>query len=132
MGKGNIRTMEELIGSKLPDDFSEFMIDNAGLSHHERFFKGEKEAEWEVNGYTSFKDLYQLTTEIMGSTNKKMIPFAFDAGGWHFCLCMESENFGCIYINRWSDYPENERFIKISNSFNEFIEGLKTEEEFFT
>ncbi|MFD1605916.1 SMI1/KNR4 family protein [Flavobacterium artemisiae] len=130
MGDSNMRHIENIIGTKLPEDFKDFLKTNGGLSHYERYFIAIDKTMWEVNRYLAYQDLFKLTEEFLESYKRKLVPFAFDMGGWHFCLCLdEGSDYGSIVINRWSDYLPEEQFIKITESFEDFINGLKTEEE---
>jgi hypothetical protein len=56
------------------------------------------------------------------------VPFAYDPGGWHFCLSFDADTYGKIIINRWTDHLPEEQFLVIADSFEEFINGLQTEE----
>jgi hypothetical protein len=42
---------------------------------------------------------------------------------------MDDDDFGTIYINRWTDHLPEEQFLKIADSFEEFINGLHAEDE---
>lgn len=93
-------------------------------------FFDEAQTKWEVQKYLTYSELFELTRELTEKYHRKLIPFAYDLGGWHFVLCMdEGANYGSVIINRWSDYLPNEQFLRIADSFESFIDGLKTEEE---
>ena len=112
MGDSNMRHIENIIGTKLPEDFKDFLKTNGGLSHYERYFIDSDKTVWEVNRYLAYQDLFKLTEEFLESYKRKLVPFAFDMGGWHFCLCLdEGSDYGSIVINRWSDYLPEEQFI---------------------
>jgi len=128
MGDSSFEMGEKLAGRKLPDDFKAFMIANGGLSHYERIFISDSGTEWEVHTYLSNTEFYDLTKEFAETYTRKMVPFAMDPGGWHFCLCVEEDDFGAVYVNRWTDYPPEEQFLKIADSFEAFINGLRREE----
>lgn len=129
---GNLNSIELIIGNPLPIDFQEFIKSNGGLSHYERFYIDDKKNCWEVSSYLDYDDLHKLTQEFLQSYNRKLVPFAYDMGGWHFCLCMDdtAEN-GKIIVNRWSDYLPTEQFLVIANSFDEFINRLQVDDERF-
>jgi SMI1-KNR4 cell-wall len=130
MGDSNIRHIESIIGSPLSENFKEFLKENGGLSHYERYFIDKAQTQWEVQKYLTYVELFKLTEEFLREYKRKLVPFAFDPGGWHFCLCMdEGADYGSIIINRWTDHLPEEQFLKIANSFEEFIDRLKTEEE---
>jgi hypothetical protein len=126
---GNLSSIEKIVEKSLPVVFQNFMKSNGGLSHYERIFIDKEETHWEVNVYLNYSDMYKLTEEFLQSYKRKLVPFAFDGGGWHFCLCMDEGNdYGKIIINRWTDHLPEEQFLVIADNFEEFINGLKTEE----
>jgi SMI1-KNR4 cell-wall len=129
MGDSNMRHIESIIGSSLSENFKSFLKENAGLSHYERYFFDREQTQWEVKKYLTYSELYKLEEEFIKEYHRKLVPFAFDGGGWHFCLCMdEGVDFGSIIVNRWTDHLPEEQFLVIADNFEEFINGLKTEE----
>jgi hypothetical protein len=129
MGKANFQHLESIANNTIPQNFVDFMTQNAGLSHFERYFKSN-ESIWEVHKYKSYIEMFELIKEFLQVGWGKMLPFAFDPGGWHFCLCLEQgEKYGGIYVNRWTDHLPDEQFLKIADTFQEFIDGLMTEDE---
>ena len=130
MGDSNMKHIESIIGLPLSENFKKFLKENGGLSHYERYFTDKVQTNWEVKKYLTYTELFKLTEEFLKEYNRKLIPFAYDGGGWHFCLCMdEGVDYGKIIVNRWTDYLPEEQFLVISNSFEEFINGLKREDE---
>ncbi len=130
MGDSNIRHIESIIDSKLTENFKMFLKDNGGLSHFERYFIDDAQTQWEVQKYFTYTELFKLTKEFLENYKRKLVPFAYDLGGWHFCLCIdEGANYGKIIVNRWTDHLPEEQFLVIAESFEEFINGLRTEEE---
>ncbi len=127
MGNANFKHLEEIASKKLPETFIEFMESNAGLSHYERYYI-TIETIWEVHSFNRYINMFELFEEFISEGWGKMLPFAIDPGGWHFCLCMEDKDYGAIYVNRWTDYLPENQFLKISESFEEFINSLKTDE----
>lgn len=126
---GNLSSIEKIIDKSLPMIFQDFMKSNGGLSHYERIFIDKHEAHWEVNIYLNYSDMYKLTEEFLKEYHRKLIPFAYDGGGWHFCLSFDADTYGKIIINRWTDHLPEEQFLVIADSFEEFINGLKREDE---
>lgn len=127
LGIKSVESIEKIVNEKFSEQFTNFLIENAGLSHLECEFKDDKGQIWIVHQYNNYKDLYGLTEEFLRVYNRKMIPFAYDSGGWHFCMCLDKEFLGNIFIHRWTDHDINDRFLKIANSFEEFIDGLQPE-----
>jgi SMI1-KNR4 cell-wall len=128
MGNANFKHLEEIANAQIPTLFKEFMVKNAGLSHYERYFSND-ETIWEVHGYEEYIGMFELFEEFIKSGWGQMLPFAFDPGGWHYCLCLNEKDYGCIFVNRWTDHLPEEQFLKIADSFEEFINGLKREDE---
>lgn len=120
--------VESLVNAKFSAYFREFMKVNAGLNHKECIYIDKEKTLWEVNSYYKFSDMYKLTEEFINAGWPKMVPFAYDPGGWHFCICMEEKDFGSIFINRWTDHLPEDQFLKIAPDFEEFIESLKIDE----
>lgn len=130
MGDSNLRHIESIIDSKLSENFKMFLKDNGGLSHYERYFIDEIQTQWELQKYFTYTELFKLTKEFLDNYKRKLVPFAYDLGGWHFCLCMDvGADYGKIIVNRWTDHLPEEQFLVIAESFEEFINGLRTEEE---
>ncbi len=129
MNDSSLNTIEALIGKKFNMDFRFFMKGNAGFSHRENTFIDFEKTIWTIIVFENFSTIYKLTDEFASNGWGKMIPFASELGGWHFCLCMEEKDHGSIYVNRWTDHLPEGQFLKIADSFEEFINGLKTEEE---
>ncbi|MFH6963626.1 SMI1/KNR4 family protein [Flavobacterium plurextorum] len=130
MGDSNMRHIESIISENLPEYFKDFLKLNGGLCHYERYFVDHDKTVWEVKNYLNYADLFKLTEEFLQNYHRKLIPFALDMGGWHFCLCLDQgQNYETILVNRWTDYLPEEQFLKIADSFEDFINGLKIEEE---
>ncbi|MEO1097451.1 MAG: SMI1/KNR4 family protein [Bacteroidota bacterium] len=125
LGKGNIKLIERELGYQLPNDFRNFITENAGLSHYECLFSDSSGDTWEVSQYNQYKDLIGLLREFKGKGRGLKISFAFDPGGWHYCLSFDKDTFGKIMVNRWTDHEEKDQFLIIAESFEEFINGLK-------
>jgi hypothetical protein len=128
MGDASIKLIEDVIGEKFDIYFAEFLKKNAGLSHEEFIYIDKSKTEWHVQSYNDFNDLFGLTKEFLDGYKRKLVPFAYDGGGWHFCLSFDDETYGKIIINRWTDHLPEEQFLVIADNFEEFINGLKTEE----
>ncbi|MBB6460289.1 SMI1/KNR4 family protein [Flammeovirga kamogawensis] len=129
LGNGNIKLIERELGQELPNDFKKFIVNNAGLSHYECLFEDNQGNSWEVSQYNQYKDLIGLLREFKEKGLGLKICFAYDPGGWHYCLSFDKETYGEIIVNRWTDYPPEEQFIVIADSFEEFINGLKRSED---
>lgn len=129
LGSGNIKLLERIIGQKIPDEISEFLIRHAGLSFYERYYKDKNGTIWEIQQFCKYKDLNGLTREFKDNGLGYKLAFAFDPGGWHYCMSFDEETRGKILVNRWTDYPPEEQFIVIANSFEDFVYGLYRRED---
>ena len=124
-----LNMIEKIVGNQLPLLVRNYIKKYGGSSIAEKYFKDKRGLEWELSQFNLFKDLHGLTEEFLREYKRKLVPFAYDPGGWHFCLCMdEGQDYGAIFINRWTDHLPEEQFLKIAHSFEEFINGLKAEE----
>lgn len=129
MFKGDFKLLEELVGHTLSPSFKEFLAKYAGLGIEEEYFLDDQKYDWIVATFCSSKDMYDLTREFMDSGWGKKIPFAYDEGGWHFCLCFDDNLFEKIVINRWTDYDVDEQFVVIADDFDDFINRLTVRPE---
>jgi len=129
LGDASLKLIENIINTTFDDFFSAFLKKNAGLSHFECIYIDKLKVEWQVQSYNDFKDLYGLTKEFLEKHNRKLVPFAYDPGGWHFCLSFDKDTYGKIIINRWTDHLPEDQFLVIADSFEEFINGLKRGDE---
>lgn len=128
LGERSIQLLERLVNHNFSTNFSDFLKENAGLSHFECIYQDVNGIKWEVSQYNLFPDLHGLTKEFIANGLGKKIPFAYDPGGWHFCLSFDEDTFGQIFINRWTDHSKEEQLLKIADSFEEFIDGLQVRE----
>ncbi len=124
-----LNMIEKLLGEGISIITRAYIKKYGGDSVLEKYFEDKFVCtKWELSQFLFFKDMYNLTQEFSEVYKRKLVPFAYDPGGWHFCLCMDEKDFGCIIVNRWTDYSEEEQFLKIADSFEEFIDGLQAEE----
>lgn len=129
LGTGNIKLLEKVIGQTFSENFKNFMMENSGLSHYENIFIDKNGQSWEVSQYNQFKDLYGLSKEFKEKGFGLKIPFAYDPGGWHYCLSFDKDSKGKIIVNRWTDHEGESQFIEIADSFESFIDGLERRTE---
>ena len=125
-----LNLIENIVGNKIPDLARSYIKKYGGLMIAEKYFFDKNGLEWELSQFNLFKELHGLTEEFLREYKRKLIPFAYDPGGWHYCLCFdEGEDYGKIIVNRWTDHLPQEQFLVIADDFEEFINGLKREEE---
>jgi len=124
-GKRYLQLLEEAIGSPLPDKLKEVVLNYAGLTVVEDCFIDKNKSTWEIQSFDNVKSMIDLSKEFVEKGWGKKLPFAFDPGGWHFCLSFEKETEGKILINRWTDHKPEDQFKVIANSLEEFIDNLQ-------
>ncbi len=130
LNESTIENFEDVNKFILDNKFKEAIIKYQGCKVDEILFFDKSNEMWVLNAFFPFIEITQLYEEFLREYKQKLIPFAYDPGGWHFCLCMdEGADYGTIIINRWTDYLPEEQFLKIADTFEEFINGLKREDE---
>lgn len=124
VGKRYLELLESAVGTALPSAFKNFLLGYAGLSVVENTFKDQEGRLWQIQSFDHVASMIDLTKEFTEAGWGKKLPFAFDPGGWHYCLSFDQNSVGEILVNRWTDHSEQEQFIVIANTFEEFINGL--------
>ena len=117
--------IEKSLENSIPNCIRDFLKIYAGCGIEEKVFTSKDSSEWEISQFNLFNDLYKLTKEFKNNNWGCKLPFAFDPGGWHFCLSFDNDTFGKIIINRWTDHLPENQFVIIADNFEEFIIGLK-------
>lgn len=128
-GKRYLKLLEKEVGNQLPAELIEVIKNYGGLAVLEDKFTDNNDVEWEIQAFDNIASIIDLTKEFKENSWGSKVPFAFDPGGWHFCLSLDEDTFGKIIVNRWTDYSPEEQFVVIANSFEEFINGLKRSDE---
>lgn len=126
-----IKIFEICIGCKLPKDYRLFLQSvNGGIPIHRFFCSVSQDDVCSILsvlfGITSDKnnDLIHAYKRCSGSIPDDMIPIGHDQGGNDLLLCVKGSDYGKIYF---LDHEKPITFI--SNSFDEFINGLRSEDE---
>jgi hypothetical protein len=123
-----LNLIDKIIDDNIPENVRSYIKRYGGDMIREKYFYDKNGLEWELSQFNLFKDLHGLTKEFLDNYNRKLLPFAYDPGGWHFCLSFDADTYGKIIINRWTDHLPEDQFLVIADSFEEFINGLKAEE----
>lgn len=123
ISKADIQRIEQLIGSKLPNDYKNHMMN----------YNGGSVPLWK-NYYFEFQDdsitlgRFHTISSLENYFNKRLsflYPKLLSIGsvnGGSLAIGYQNENFGNIYV-----YFSDEGPHKIANSFTEFIESLIVE-----
>jgi hypothetical protein len=130
IGDKEIKLLQKYISneSEMPEGFFDFLNKYQGAKLLEFIFVDRNKTTWVLGFIMKFTEMLELTQEYFNENKQNyFIPFASDAGGWHFCLSFQKKDFGSVYIYRWSDYKPEDAYLKIANSFEEFIDGLQSE-----
>lgn len=125
IGARNFKMLEELVKGVLPASFKEFMIKYSGLGLIEDYYTDSLGEGWIVAAYDSSSSMYGLTKEFIENGWGNKLPFAYDEGGWHYCLSFDDATYGKIIVNRWTDYDPSDQFLVIADSFDCFIDNLE-------
>lgn len=122
--------IEKEFNINLTELFRDYLKKYGGMAILENTFISNASEEFQVGQFLMFDEIFKLSKEFLQEYKRKLIPFAYDPGGWHFCVCFDTgEDNGKIIVNRWTDHVPEEQFLVIANGFEEFINGLKREDE---
>ena len=121
--------LEKSIGSEMPTILRELLSNYGGLSIFECYYKSPlNKTEWSLDRFLMFDEIHQNTLDYLKEGWGQKMAFAIDPGGWHFCIDLSEKDYGKIWINRWSNFPENEQFMLIAENLDELLRSLKTED----
>lgn len=125
---GEFRSLERTYDIKIPGDFKNFMQIYANSGVVERVYADSNNQNWKISKFCPYKTIHEFVGEFLENNLGIKVPFAFDYGGWIFCICLDENDYNSVHIYRFDHKPE-EPFLRIANSFEEFIEGLQPESE---
>ena len=118
----DFRSLERMLNVKIPELFMDFMKDYANSSTiQDRIFDEDYQQFWIINEFTSYTEMYNLSKRIVKDFDRKMLVFGNDPNGMLFFLSLEELDYNNVYI---LNVDISKEFIKISNSFDEFINNL--------
>jgi hypothetical protein len=129
MGNKQFQLLEKIVNGSFPTYFKSFMIRYAGLSLEEDCYWDINRKPWIIAAFDDFKSMYDLTKEFSEKGWGLKVPFAYDQGGWHFCLSFDGNTYGKVIINRWTDHSPEDQFLVIADNFEDFISGLQKRPE---
>ena len=127
-----IRLFEIGEGIVIPNPLKEFWKNyNPIYTEQNIYFKdGEK---YYLDRFFPFSDECELSFQTVFMAlgdylKKEYLPFANDSGDWQFLVSINKESNGEIFLCRMDEIiPDS--LVKMSDSFEEFINGLKRDEE---
>ncbi|WP_350293002.1 SMI1/KNR4 family protein [uncultured Croceitalea sp.] len=129
MGESNFKHAQKEFKNSIPKLVKRYLVKYGKSSIEEDIFIDQENTHWILNSFMSSIEIMKLPKEYKDSDWGEWFPFAFDMGGWHFCIDMSDNDYGGVYVNRWNDYSPEEQFLKIADNFEIFINGLKKEKE---
>lgn len=133
----DISKVELELGVKLPIKYAKFLIEVNGGDIYSDVpttvdgynFRIRSFFSIDTNSNTfSVQNMFQAINEMFEKKND-WLPFGDDVGDYLFCICLKSDNYGKVYLMRTDEIDESDAFIFVSNSFEEFIDGLQPESE---
>lgn len=122
---GDFADLENLVGRRLPQSFKRFYLrNNGGYIDNKHLYSGD--TTYSIHGFEPVK--YGESTIEANYTDflegydffRRLIPFAFDEAGNNYVLSLRLEDYGVVYL--W--LHEEERFLRVFESFDLFIYGL--------
>jgi cell wall assembly regulator SMI1 len=129
----DIKEIENNFNIQFPDYFLSFLKQYGGTSTKEVVFSDKF---W-VNFFIPLKSDITSSIESMllaylSEYNQiEWIPFAIDSGGWAFCIALKDDIKGQVWVDKF-DSGDESSFEFVSDTFEDFINGLRTEEEAFS
>lgn len=123
-GERSFGVIENIVGGKFAPFFKEIISEYGGKSIYENHYIDKNGIVWVFGAFVDFALIYKLTKQFKENGWGLKVPFAYDQGGWHFCLSFDEETYGKIIVNRWTDHSPEEQFAVIADSFEAFIHGL--------
>ena len=119
--------IENTLKIDLPSIFKNYLKKYGEISISESNFSSNGNGDFQIGQFLMFDEILNLSKEFFQEYKRKLVPFAYDGGGWHFCLSFDAETYGKIIINRWTDHLPEEQFLVIADSFEDFMNGLQEE-----
>lgn len=127
----DLRDFEDFYGVKLPQSFKDFYQKNNGGIPSVKHFENQRIAAFTSIKYGRESGKTETIMEVLQLADRlsdKFIPFAFDSGGWYFCINLNDPGYGRIYI--LPNGIEDSTPIFLSESFEAFIAGLTAEHSY--
>lgn len=134
----NITEIEKLLNIKFPKDLQElYLTFNGGeIEGDKNVYISNSGTEYSIKTfmpikYKRFTEDQLLEENTIYFINKKLVSnnyliFSMDWGGFPFCYNLQ---YGSIYFANLETEESNKRMEFVANSLEEFINGMKTEEE---
>ncbi|NOQ75681.1 MAG: hypothetical protein GQ574_26980 [Crocinitomix sp.] len=131
INESDLKGFETQYGIKLPKSFKDFYLEHNGGIPSLRYYKDQRIAAFTSIKYGRESGRTGIIMEVhqLGDLLPEgYIPFAFDSGGWNFCINTNDIDYGHIYI--LPNGVVDNKPIFLSESFESFIGGLKAEDTY--
>lgn len=122
--------ISKLLNAEIPQELKSILQDYAELGVRENTYSNALGKVFPLASFCSYRMIYDFLEEFNRGGFEKIIPFAIDNGGWVYCLSIDENIYGKVYLFQMEMPYENEieAFEFVANSFEEFIDGLQPEE----
>jgi SMI1-KNR4 cell-wall len=131
----DLKLIEKKYSITLPYQIKKIIFDYHGSSVLEHVYYDKKENLFHSFNQFLFLKKYKIGASIEAIYEghlevgiKHLIPFAIDSGGWDFNFSIGEDTFGQIWLDCFDSNEENP-YMLIAPSLEEFIDGLITEKE---
>lgn len=126
-----LKILEDNLGKTLPQSFIDFYLKNNGGIPSHRHIDGKRIAFFQPLKYGKIDRTIEATIENLNLAKRLpqgFLPFAHDSGGWDFCIDLNENNYGVIYMlpNGTGDLMP----IFVAPNFNKLIENLALEDDY--
>ncbi len=135
---GQLRSVEELVGRRMPSAYIDFlMFANGGSPEVDTFYveiDGNRE-DWNVNHFFRIStdpnrpdDVIWNYRHLQASAPRQILPIADNGGGDLICLDLTEESNSRVLL--WIHDKPEDRLHLVANSFEEFVDSLTTNPDY--
>jgi hypothetical protein len=125
---GQIKELETVVSSKLPEDLKQFLQSFNPKQTVERLIT-KNDNEYVIYNWLplsskadiSIQNTFEWTKELLLG---RYLAFALDAGDWLFVISINKEDYGKVFFCR-PDYELRDGLTLLANTFTEFLNGLE-------
>ncbi|MGJ8659858.1 MAG: SMI1/KNR4 family protein [Cellulophaga fucicola] len=122
--------IEKKFKIKFPDFLKDFLVKYEGDYFGSLFYKEEpvfKEILY-LRTNNNFASIESILEGHLEEGIKGFVPFAIDSTGWDYCVSINQETYGQVWVDKFDNGEENPMDF-VSESFENFISNLGSEED---
>lgn len=125
-----VELLEETANVKFPNNFVSLLLEYSGLSVKENRFYDKENRVNSLSSFCEHRSIYDFIIEFKELNLGVKVPFAFDDGGWIYCLSFDEKNYGSVLLHQYSGlwHDESDAFEIIAGSLEEFINSLQPDD----